>query len=451
MRTLSTAKADRAWWAGLLLSALLHAAAGSALLSLGRVERVAPLEVTVVTGGAGPADGRPAGRASGRAFRPVRPGGEQPDLLGPPGPLGGSGEAAEVTVHLAAQAHPVLLQEAEATSPLAQLQRIRTAALARSPIPRRATPNPALDRFLASGRGPLRARAPRGELLARAGRRASRPSQAAATPMTEHGDAVASEAAAGPRAERLPAHEPTPPPSASREGLEVLPAVGRSARRPGARAAPRPGTPLGEAQGAETPRTAVATGRPPLPRGLASTLAAPGPRPADRTDAMRLASPRAAGSLADASGAPAPRKGRGVGGRALGGARAGPGGRAHGPGRARRGLGPGRGEAEWRDARYWRWYLEQRRRVERALRFPKARALALDQGTALLKLTVRRDGTLAGPPRLLRSSGFADLDAEAISAVKRTLPFAPLPPSLAPGRATVPVLLSVEFSNPVVR
>ncbi len=84
------------------------------------------------------------------------------------------------------------------------------------------------------------------------------------------------------------------------------------------------------------------------------------------------------------------------------------------------------------------------------MRFPRARALALDQGTTLLKLWVRRDGSLAAPPRLLRSSGFHDLDQEALAAVRRVVPFSPLPDDLAPGRDRIAILLSVEFSNPMV-
>jgi protein TonB len=66
-------------------------------------------------------------------------------------------------------------------------------------------------------------------------------------------------------------------------------------------------------------------------------------------------------------------------------------------------------------------------------------------------LTVRRDGSIGEAPRVIRSSGFDDLDAAALRAVERSLPFAPIPADLAPGRPALVVTLPIEFSNPMVR
>jgi TonB family protein len=116
------------------------------------------------------------------------------------------------------------------------------------------------------------------------------------------------------------------------------------------------------------------------------------------------------------------------------------------------GPGDGRyGALDTRDARYRRWFLTQRRRVEDAVRFPRERALRMDQGTSIYSVVVRRDGTLASTPRLVRSSGFDDMDRAALGAIEAVTPFAPLPDDLAPGLSEVRVRLPVEFSNPMVR
>ncbi len=75
----------------------------------------------------------------------------------------------------------------------------------------------------------------------------------------------------------------------------------------------------------------------------------------------------------------------------------------------------------------------------------------MDQGTSVFQVVVRRDGTLVGGARLLRSSGFPDLDAAAARAITAAVPFSPIPADLAPGRATLPVTFSIQFSNPMAR
>jgi TonB family protein len=122
-------------------------------------------------------------------------------------------------------------------------------------------------------------------------------------------------------------------------------------------------------------------------------------------------------------------------------------------GRARS-LGPGRGQydaLDTSDGRYRRWYTELAREIQRAMVFPRDRAVAMDQGISVYRIVVRRDGTLAGAPRLLRSSGFHDFDRAALAAIERTLPFSPMPDDLAPGRASVRIDLPLDFSNPMVR
>ncbi|MGF1469820.1 MAG: TonB family protein, partial [Sandaracinaceae bacterium] len=195
----------------------------------------------------------------------------------------------------------------------------------------------------------------------------------------------------------------------------------------------------------------VAHGRPRVDRGRAATPAATRERPRDNADAELLATammqswvdatPRTATRVGtgrggvDRAGAPGSGGGQGEGGRAT----------AHRPG-------PGDDPAlDTSDRRYRRWFLEQGRRIRQALVFPRERLLAMDQGTSLFTIDVRRDGTLIGRPRLKRSSGFADFDRAAATAIREVSPFAPFPADVAPGLAVVRLEVPVEFSNPMVR
>ena len=122
-------------------------------------------------------------------------------------------------------------------------------------------------------------------------------------------------------------------------------------------------------------------------------------------------------------------------------------------GRARP-YGPGSGRysaLDTSDARYRRWYLQQRRRVEDALRYPRERALNRDQGRAVYRLEVRRDGSLAEQPRRIRGTGFTDLDEAARVAIAAAIPFGRVPDDLAPGQSTIQFDLTIEFSNPMVQ
>jgi TonB family protein len=129
-------------------------------------------------------------------------------------------------------------------------------------------------------------------------------------------------------------------------------------------------------------------------------------------------------------------------------------GAGHPEGGGARALGPGRGlwdALDTSDPRYVRWFAQLRRAVESAIVFPRPRQLAMDQGTSLVQIVLRRDGTLVRTPRLLRTSGMADLDRAALAAIERSAPFAPVPDALAPGRSTIEIRLPVEFWNPLVR
>ena len=195
----------------------------------------------------------------------------------------------------------------------------------------------------------------------------------------------------------------------------------------------------------------VAFARPPVDRGPATTTAETQGRVRDDTDAELLAA-QLLQSVVDSSQRRGRREGEGPGG-VGGGGTAGTGGGEREGGRAdTHGPGAGRhGALDTGDPRYVRWYLTQRRRVQRALTFPRERALAMDQGLTVVSLRVNRDGTLAGPPRRKRSSGFDDFDAAALRAIRAAAPFEPLPDALAPGREVLQLDMTVDFQNPMFR
>jgi TonB family protein len=93
---------------------------------------------------------------------------------------------------------------------------------------------------------------------------------------------------------------------------------------------------------------------------------------------------------------------------------------------------------------YLRTQGEIRRRVASALRFPKHLALMLEQGETVVHFIVRPDGRLAGAVEIIKSAGFDEFDAAAVSAVNRAAPFP------ASGRA-LSVSMPIAFDNPLVR
>ncbi len=349
-----------------------------------------------------------------------RPGGFQSvqNVDAPDRGEGGESTGAVAFVLLVSGAHRTLLQDSptNASGP-SQIQRIRTSVERSSWENRRATPNPRDDPFLASGEGRHRERRPVARVDARSGVRTA--------PGVSAGGGASTAVDA-------------------RGALSASQHVGAEAESPGRGI-------LAGAGRRSSVAARVARGRPPVDEGPAATLARYSGRVQDDTDAELLAG-RLLQSVVDASDRRGPAPGSGRGG-AGGGGEPGSGGGVGEGGRAAP-YGPGTGAfpaLDTSDARYERWYLEQRRRIQEALRYPRERALAMDQGTAVYRLTVARDGTLVGSPRRLRSSGFADFDAAAVAAIRRAAPFSALPTALAPGRRRVSIDLSIEFSNPMVR
>lgn len=349
---------------------------------------------------------------------------------------GGDRTGASSIIMLVPRAEDITLSDAPMNAlGIGQTQRIQTARERATTEDRRATPNPADDAFLASGVGIHRERRPVATIDARAGARAPLVAARALSPNEDHADAeVDDPAAPGPQAR---ADELIGDPGTARQGADHE----------------SPGRGILRGQGPRaSERAAVAFGRPTVDEGHAATpsesrdarvrddanaelLAAEMRQSVIEASARRgeLTGPGRGGI--DAEGAP----GTGQGSRE--------GGRAHA-------LGPGTGSwdaLDTSDGRYRRWFVQLRRRIENALVFPRERAVAMDQGTSVYVVIVRRDGTLARAPQLIRSSGFHDLDGAALAAIRHNVPFSPIPDDLVPGRSTIEVRLPIEFSNPMIR
>lgn len=353
---------------------------------------------------------------------------------------GGDAVGAERGILMLDRAQDVLLFD----SPLnnlaaAQTQRIRTSRSRATLENRRATPNPDDDPFLASGDGAHRERRP----------------------------VRATDAAEGARVAPV-ASVTGGQPSLARDGrvardVRGAPDVGGAEARAGGASAPSPseagtaeaspGSGILGGRGARRSEAArVAHGRPTVDEGPAATQAErEDSRIRDDSDAENLAASMMQ-SWVESTAHTGPRTGVGRGGVGGGGEAGIGGGRREGGRASTYGPGDGRYAAlDTSDRRYRRWFLDSMRRIGRALEFPRARALAMDQGSSIYRITVRRDGTLTGAPHLVRSSGFDDLDRAARAAIRQAAPFSPLPDDLEPSRAQLSITVPVEFSNPMVR
>ena len=217
------------------------------------------------------------------------------------------------------------------------------------------------------------------------------------------------------------------------------------------RRSPDRGIALGRGR-VRTATAPVAMGRPPVDQGTAATPTDwSSARIRDNQDAELLAA-QMQQALLDATPHGGAVRGVGIGGAGGGGAAGIGGGDAEG-GRARP-WASGPGDMDSRDpsdARYRRWLLDLRGKIGRAIRFPDERRRALDQGTSVYRVVLRRDGTVEIGPRLLRSSGFSDLDAAARAAIDASLPLPPIPEDVATGMNEIAVTLPIQFINPMFR
>lgn len=118
-------------------------------------------------------------------------------------------------------------------------------------------------------------------------------------------------------------------------------------------------------------------------------------------------------------------------------------------------LGPSTGfsaESTARERIHARYVLEIRARVNRALAWPRALAIRLEQGETMVAFGVAPDGRVEGPVLVTKSAGFEEFDRAAVDAVRRASPFPPFPADISDHpRQPLPVSLRVTFSNPVIR
>lgn len=395
------------------------------------------VEVTPVEHARGTAGADRRGSTPNQADRAVAGGDRRLQNIDAEDPgQGGDATGALVAIRLLENDDRVLLFDSPLNNLAAgQTQRIRTARDRATLERRRATPNPNDQAFLASGDGVHQERRPvRADDSAEGARAAPTASIEGALPsVAESGvSEVGYRTAAAPVATGRSS-------AASRDLAGVDEAS--------------PGTGILAGRGvARTEAARVAHGRPAVDRGPAATNAnRRSARVRDDQDAENLAAEMWR-SLVDATARTSRNEGAGRGGVTEGGAPGSGGGTREGGRASPYGPGAGRYAAlDTRDSRYRRWFLQNSRRVWRALRFPRRRALEMDQGTSIYMVQVRRDGTLVGAPRLLRTSGFDDMDRAALHAIRRATPFSPIPRDLAPHLARISIRLPIEFSNPMVR
>ena len=343
---------------------------------------------------------------------------------------GGEARGASAVILLFHQADAITLTDSPLNTlgPM-QTQRIATARDRATGDARRATPNPGDEPFLASGSGSHPERRPVSAEDARSGARV-------APDASRRGSDVASLVRGA---------------TVSDQGrLAVTRARNRPSDAATGAATDSPGVGIADGRGERATEAArVAHGRPPVDLGPAATPAETVGRVRDDEDAELLAA-RLVHSMVESTQRRG-REGPGTGG-AGGGGRPGSGGGHFEGGRASV-HGPGSSpfsSLDTSDGRYVRWLLEQRNRVGDRLRFPRERMLRMDQGTTVCMVSVRRDGSFAEPPSMVRSSGHGDLDEAALSAIRDAAPFTPIPRGLAPDVDVLTVTMPIRFHNPMV-
>lgn len=427
------ARLHEAPWVGLALSLAAHWWLARSIPAHVATPRdvFVPLELAPTVPTAGVGEQAPGTHPLGEAH--VLPGGQTSATNVDAREAGRGGAATGETafVLLVNSVSPITLVDAPTNAPdRSQVQRIQTGRSRASWEDRRATPHPNDDAFLASGDGVHRERRDEAQTDAQAGARVARAESAAGSESSGRDETLRGGESAG--------------------TVSTNAAGGRPAPLGGAQSSPGVGILRGDGPRASA-AARVASGRPSLDLGPAATSANERSRVEDNTDAELLAASLFE-SRVDSSRRAAQVQGSGSGG-VSGAAGAGTSSAGSGDGRAAP-FGPGSGSHEaldTSDARYRTWLLAQRRRIESALVFPRARQLARDQGTSVVRVTVRLDGSIVGRPRVSRSSGYGDLDEAALNAVVASLPFAPIPLDLARGRAQLEVTLPVAFSNPMVQ
>lgn len=99
-----------------------------------------------------------------------------------------------------------------------------------------------------------------------------------------------------------------------------------------------------------------------------------------------------------------------------------------------------------REREYNRYRQAIAQRLGNVLKFPRNLLVHLEQGEAVVTFAVRPDGSLVARPKLVKSSGFQEFDAEAVDVVLRAAPF-----GRRADKTDMTFMVPVTFENPVVR
>jgi protein TonB len=97
-----------------------------------------------------------------------------------------------------------------------------------------------------------------------------------------------------------------------------------------------------------------------------------------------------------------------------------------------------------REPKYLSYFEHIKSAIEVVWDYPISALKRGIEGKLLLEFTVLANGALEGP-RLVRTSGFADLDDEAIRAVRAAAPFRPIPAHI--GRQRLDIIASFEYHD----
>jgi len=97
-----------------------------------------------------------------------------------------------------------------------------------------------------------------------------------------------------------------------------------------------------------------------------------------------------------------------------------------------------------REPKYLSYFEHIKSAIEVVWDYPENALKRGIEGKLLLEFTILANGALDGP-RLVRTSGFADLDEEAIRAVRAAAPFRPIPSHI--GRQRLDIIASFEYHD----
>lgn len=110
----------------------------------------------------------------------------------------------------------------------------------------------------------------------------------------------------------------------------------------------------------------------------------------------------------------------------------------------------GKGGVAVRAGRQNAYFRRMYERVDRVVKYPRDLALALEQGTVVVRFTLRASGEIADIS-VSKSSGFKEFDRAFTRALRRAAPFGAVPASVLGSARKITVNAPYTFSNPLIR